>query len=235
MTEPTGSDNKPQRPPPRTPRRQPAPMPERWPYFAGGAVAAVVVAIALLVWPSDPAPAPTVPAQPPGADPAKPVPAPIATPVAPERAPVTAAIGVEHDLFPGSGLAGWTAEMGSWSNRNGVVSGRGEPNLNARLISTHPYRDFVLTCRLNMIGAGSAEIQVHDHDHVIAVAWETPETRQELRVEVRAGVVTATSDGKPLVVEDAPAKSGQGVLGFHVRRDGRLEISNARITELPPP
>jgi hypothetical protein len=233
VTEPTGSENRPQRPSPRAARRQPAPMPNRWPYFAGGAVAAVVVAITLLLWPGDAPPAPAAPSQPPAADPSKP--APVAPPPAPDRTPVAAPTGVEHDLFPASGLAGWTAEMGTWSNRNGVVSGRGEPNLNARLISKRPYRDFVLTCRLNMVGTGSAEIQVHDHDHVVAVAWEAPEVRQELRVEVRAGVVTATSDGKPLVVEDAPAKSGQGVLGFHVRRDGRLEISNARITELPAP
>lgn len=204
-------------------RRPPRPMPARGPYFAAGAIAAVVVAITVLAWPGAPATAPVV----------TDAPKPTATPVVPT--PPAIAPGVEHDLFPASGLAGWDAEMGVWSNRSGVLSGRGEPSLNARLISKQPYRDLLLTCRARLIGNSSAEIQIHDHEHLVGVSWEASEAWQELRIEARGGVVTATSDGKPLAVEPGTGKSGQGVLGFHVRRDGRLEISHARITELPAP
>lgn len=212
-------------------------FPWKWILF-GAAAALAVLAIQVMVGlgstppPPMPMPLPSAPATPapPVAKPATSAPAPA------PAAPAAPAIGVEHDLFPASGLAGWEMEMGSWSNRAGVISGRGDPSLNARMFSKQAYRDFVLTCRMRLIGkGGGAEIQVHGHDQVIGITWDAPETWQELRVEVRAGVATATCDGKPLAVEAEAAKSGHGPLGFLVRREGRLEIGNARITELAAP
>lgn len=203
----------------------------RWPWVVGIAAIGIVVTL-FMVWPTHPNPAPQ-----PSPTPTPVAPAiPVATPLAPERQEPSAAPGVERDLFPNSGLAGWEQEMGTWSNRSGTISGLGEPTLSARLISKRTYGDGVLTCRLRLVGTGAAEIQLHDHDHVIALSWGQPDSWLEVRIEIRGNVVSATGDGQPLTVTTAAtAKPTPGTLGFLVRRNARLEITHARITELASP
>ncbi len=113
-------------------------------------------------------------------------------------------------------------------------SGSGASGGWARLRSTRDLGDFAMRCRLRILGANYAEIQVLDYQAFIPISPEEPGAWQDMAISVRAGRVTATRDGREVGIQ-VGIDSGRerfGPLSFYIRQDGRLEIRDARFIEI---
>ncbi len=138
-------------------------------------------------------------------------------------------------LFPASGLAGWDAQHGTWSNRAGIVRGSDPRQGKARLISAQAFTDLELTCRLRLSGASVAEIQVGDYNWFVEVPAATTPARPwvEVRLQQRAEVLSGTADGVVLTPQAGAGRPMRaGPLAFYVMPGGTIEISDARIRQL---
>lgn len=134
-------------------------------------------------------------------------------------------------LFP-DGLAGWRQLDGIWTIRDGVVRGSA-PAGRSRLASARDYRDVELTCRMRIVGAEVAELQVGDYNwfaRIPAVVKDGGWT--EVRLTKRGGVLACTAGGQPVEFEPGvgqdPARPG--CISVYIRT-GSLEIADALITE----
>jgi hypothetical protein len=153
-----------------------------------------------------------------------------AKPMPATAAAITAAAAGEVPLFA-NGIADWTQQHGSWSVDGGVVRGSGEGG-RARLLSRLPYGDLVLSCRLRIVDADRAEVQVGDYNWFVSVPAANHQWTQ-LRLVVRGGALSASADGVALATEPGFALPPRpGPLAFYVMR-GRLEIADARIRTTP--
>lgn len=130
-----------------------------------------------------------------------------------------------------SGLDGWIEERGSWSWRDGVVQG-GRPDQRSRLASRRGYGDFVLDCRIRVVGkASGAEIQADDYAWFIRVPHEGG--WHAVRI-IRVGTLRSASiDGQPVEIRSEGGGRNGGPLAFYVRDGGSIEIREARIAALP--
>jgi ferric-dicitrate binding protein FerR (iron transport regulator) len=148
-----------------------------------------------------------------------------ALPLHPPATATVPAIG-EVPLFA-TGLAGWTQQHGSWRLDGEVVRGNGDGGT-ARVLSRHPFADLVLTCRLRIVDADRAEVQVGDYNWFITVPAASHQWIQ-LRLVVSGGVLSASADGVALAAEPGFGLAPRpGPLAFYVM-NGRLEIADARI------
>ncbi len=126
-----------------------------------------------------------------------------------------------------NGLSGWTQQHGSWSLDGEVMRGTGDGGT-ARLLSRHPYDDLVLTCRLRIVDADHAEVQVGDYNWFVTVPAASHQWIQ-LRLAVQGGVLSASADGVALPSEPGFGLAPRpGPLAFYVM-SGRIEIADARI------
>jgi hypothetical protein len=132
-------------------------------------------------------------------------------------------------LFPATGLDGWLAQHGQWSNRDGVVRGTGMAGGKARLLSQEAFGDLDLQCRLRITGVDHAELQVGDYNWFFTVpggsgGWVTIHLRQV------GESVTCTADGVPLQREAGDGRPARpGPLGWYVMPGGTIDISDARV------
>jgi hypothetical protein len=144
----------------------------------------------------------------------------------PAATTTTVAAAGELPLFA-DGLSGWTQQHGSWSMDREGVHGNGGGGT-ARLLSRRPYGDLVLTCRMRIVEAAHAEVQVGDYNWFVTVPSASHQWIQ-LRVVEQGGVLSASADGVALAVEPGFGLAPRpGPLAFYVMR-GRLEIADARI------
>lgn len=129
-----------------------------------------------------------------------------------------------------SGLDGWVEERGSWSWRDGVVQG-GRLDQRSRLASRRSYGDFMLDCRIRVVGTSGAEVQAGDYSWFIRVPHEGG--WHAVRIIRRGTLRAASIDGQPAeILSEGDARSG-GPLAFYVRDGGSIEIRDARISALP--
>ncbi|MCK6490035.1 MAG: hypothetical protein L6R48_17240, partial [Planctomycetes bacterium] len=136
-----------------------------------------------------------------------------------------------RELFPASGLDGWSPVRGRWSRAGALVVGEwGADARGPRLVSAAPLAWDELTCRLRVLDQREmlAEIQLDDYRLFFTVPAEGGRWH-DLRLRRRPGAEpVCTCDGRELAPEYEQEVGTPGLLAFYTR-GARLEIADARL------
>ena len=140
-------------------------------------------------------------------------------------------------LFARTDLHGWSIVSGTWSNTDGVIHGEATDGLRSRLETVEPLTDLELTCRIRISGGRTgAEIQVGDYNWFVQIPAAADSGWIAIRFRQQGTLITATADGRPLVVEAGDGKPPRpGKLGFYVGTGGSLDITDGQLRSWPMP
>jgi len=131
-------------------------------------------------------------------------------------------------LFTSSTFADWQQQHGTWTFVDEVVRGHNAANGKVRIMSQTVYQDLELNCRMRILGAEMAEVQVGDYNWFVEVpargtSWI------EVHLQQQGEHLRVTADGIELMPKPgAGVAMRPGPISFYVMPGGTLEITAAR-------
>ena len=134
-------------------------------------------------------------------------------------------------LFTSVTLSDWQQQHGTWTFVDDVVRGQNAAGGKVRMMSHTAYQDLELNCRIRILGAEMAEVQVGDYNWFVEVpargtSWV------EIHVRQQGKNLQVTADGVELIPKPgAGVAMRPGPISFYVMPGGTLEITAARLRQ----